>query len=95
MIAVRRITGIDDGLITPTTWPTPAARSHQAVLEGEDAIARYRALMGDTNPGKAAPGTLRKDFGQSIEANAVHGSDSANNAAIEIALFFESGERAG
>jgi nucleoside-diphosphate kinase len=58
------------------------------VLEGEGAIARVRELMGATNPAQAAPGTIRKDFAESIEANAVHGSDSAASAAIEIPFFF-------
>jgi nucleoside-diphosphate kinase len=58
------------------------------VLEGEDAIARNREIMGATNPANAAAGTIRKDFAESIEANSVHGSDSAENAAIEIAFFF-------
>jgi nucleoside-diphosphate kinase len=58
------------------------------VLEGEDAVARNREVMGATNPANAAAGTIRKDFAESIEANSVHGSDSAENAAIEIAFFF-------
>jgi len=58
------------------------------VLEGENAIARLRELMGATDPVKAAPGTIRKDFASSIEANAVHGSDSAESAAFEIPYFF-------
>jgi nucleoside-diphosphate kinase len=58
------------------------------VLEGEDAIARLRGLMGATDPAKAEPGSIRKDFASSIEANAVHGSDSADSAAFEIAFFF-------
>lgn len=58
------------------------------VLEGEDAIARLRELMGATDPAKAAPGTIRKDFASSIEANAVHGSDSPASAAFEIPYFF-------
>jgi len=58
------------------------------VLEGEDAVARNRELMGATNPKEAAPGTIRADFAESIDANAVHGSDSLENAAIEIAFFF-------
>jgi nucleoside-diphosphate kinase len=58
------------------------------VLEGENAIARNREVMGATNPANAAPGTIRKDFAESIEANSVHGSDSAENAAIEIGFFF-------
>lgn len=58
------------------------------VLEGENAVARNRELMGATNPKDAAPGTIRADFADSIDANAVHGSDSLENAAIEIAYFF-------
>ncbi len=58
------------------------------VLEGENAVARHRDIMGATNPANAAPGTIRKDFAESIEANSVHGSDSAENAANEIAFFF-------
>jgi len=58
------------------------------VLEGEDAVALNRDIMGATNPADAASGTIRKDFAQSIEANSVHGSDSAATAAQEIAFFF-------
>jgi len=58
------------------------------VLEGEDAIARNREVMGATDPAKAAPGTIRKDFAESIEANCVHGSDSAATAHQEIRFFF-------
>jgi nucleoside-diphosphate kinase len=58
------------------------------VLEGENAISRNRELMGATDPKKAAPGTIRADFAQSIDANAVHGSDAAETAANEIAYFF-------
>ena len=58
------------------------------VLEGENAIAKNRDLMGATDPKKAAAGTIRADFADSIDANAVHGSDSAENARIEIAYFF-------
>ncbi|OJW41020.1 nucleoside-diphosphate kinase [Thiobacillus sp. 65-1402] len=58
------------------------------VLEGEDAIAKNRALMGATDPKKAEPGTIRADFAESIDANAVHGSDAPETAAIEIAYFF-------
>jgi nucleoside-diphosphate kinase len=57
-------------------------------LEGENAVAKNRELMGATNPKEAAAGTIRADFAESIDANAVHGSDSAENAAIEIAYFF-------
>ena len=58
------------------------------VLEGENAISRNRELMGATNPQEAAPGTIRADFAQSIDANAVHGSDAPETAAVEIAFFF-------
>lgn len=58
------------------------------VLEGENAIMKNRALMGATDPKKAAKGTIRADFAQSIDANAVHGSDSPETAAVEIAFFF-------
>jgi nucleoside-diphosphate kinase len=58
------------------------------VLEGEDAVARNRAIMGATNPANAAPGTVRHEFAESMQANSVHGSDSAENAATEIAFFF-------
>jgi len=58
------------------------------VLEGENAVARNREVMGATNPANAAPGTIRKDFAESIEANSAHGSDSAENAKTEIAYFF-------
>ena len=58
------------------------------VLEGEDAVARNREIMGATNPANAAEGTIRKEFAESIEANSVHGSDSGENASIEIAFFF-------
>jgi nucleoside-diphosphate kinase len=60
------------------------------VLEGDNAIQKNRDLMGATDPKKAAKGTIRADFADSIDANAVHGSDSAENAAIEIACFFAS-----
>jgi nucleoside-diphosphate kinase len=58
------------------------------VLEGENAMAKNRELMGATNPQEAAPGTIRADFAESIDANAVHGSDSLENAEIEINFFF-------
>ena len=58
------------------------------VLEGEDAVARHREIMGATDPKKAAPGTIRADLAASIEENVVHGSDSAENAAREIGYFF-------
>ena len=58
------------------------------VLEGDDAMQKNRELMGATDPKKAAKGTIRADFADSIDANAAHGSDSAENAAVEIAYFF-------
>jgi nucleoside-diphosphate kinase len=58
------------------------------VLEGENAVLKHRDVMGATDPSKADAGTIRKDFAESIEANSVHGSDSLENAAIEIAFFF-------
>ena len=62
------------------------------VLEGENAVVKNRELMGATNPKEAAAGTIRADFAESIDANAVHGSDSLENAAIEIAYFFAATE---
>ena len=62
------------------------------VLEGENAVAKHREIMGATNPKEAAAGTIRADFASSIDENAVHGSDSLENAAIEIAFFFRSTE---
>ncbi len=62
------------------------------VLEGENAVLANREIMGATDPAKAAPGTIRKDFADSIEANAVHGSDSPKSAEREIAYFFDKGE---
>jgi len=58
------------------------------VLEGENAVLKNRELMGATDPKKAAPGTIRADFADSIDANAVHGSDAAETAAVEVAFFF-------
>ena len=65
------------------------------VLQGENAIAKNREIMGATDPKKAAPGTIRKDFAEDIEANSVHGSDSPENAAKEIAFFFSGIEIVG
>ncbi|NNG03677.1 MAG: nucleoside-diphosphate kinase [Inquilinus sp.] len=65
------------------------------VLEGENAVAANREVMGATNPAEAAAGTIRKDFAESIEANSVHGSDSAENAIGEIAFFFRDDEIVG
>ena len=63
------------------------------VLEGENAVSSYRDIMGATNPEEAADGTIRELFAESIEANSVHGSDSSENASIEIAVFFSGSER--
>ena len=62
------------------------------VLEGENAVLKNREIMGATNPANADAGTIRKEFAESIEANSVHGSDSEDNAAIEIAYFFAGNE---
>jgi len=66
-----------------------------AVLGGDGAIARWRELMGATDPAKAAAGTIRKDLGQDVEKNAVHGSDAPETAAREIAFFFSALEIVG
>ena len=63
-----------------------------SVLEGEDAVAKNRDIMGATNPAEAAVGTIRKDFADSIDANAVHGSDSHENAINEVLFFFKENE---
>lgn len=65
------------------------------VLEGENAVTRNREIMGATNPAEAKPGTVRKAFAESIEANSVHGSDSLENAKLEIAFFFRDDEIVG
>ncbi len=65
------------------------------ILEGEDAVAKNRAVMGATNPAEAAPGTIRAEYAESIEANSVHGSDAPETAATEIAFFFEDDEIVG
>src|ERR1700733_13627569 len=65
------------------------------VLQGENAVAKNREIMGATNPANAEPGTIRKDFAESIERNSVHGSDSPENAAIEIKFFFSDLEIVG
>jgi nucleoside-diphosphate kinase len=65
------------------------------VLEGENAVAKNRELMGATDPAKAAPGTIRKEFAENIERNSVHGSDSPENAAAEISFFFSGCEIVG
>ena len=66
-----------------------------SVLEGEDAVASYRTLMGATDPAKAAEGTIRRLYAQSLDANAVHGSDAPETAAQEIAFFFSQTEIVG
>jgi nucleoside-diphosphate kinase len=65
------------------------------VLEGENAVAKYRDVMGATNPANADAGTIRKDFAESIEANSVHGSDAPETAAVEIKFFFKDNEIVG
>lgn len=65
------------------------------VLEGNNAVSKYRKVMGATNPEEAAPGTIRADFAENIERNSVHGSDSAENAAKEIRLCFKKAEIVG
>ncbi len=65
------------------------------VLEGENAVAKNRDIMGATNPANAAPGTIRKEFAENIERNSVHGSDSAGNAQLEIGLVFQESEIVG
>jgi nucleoside-diphosphate kinase len=65
------------------------------ILEGENAVARNREIMGATNPENAAPGTVRKEFAENIERNSVHGSDSVENAALEIGLVFQESEIVG
>ena len=65
------------------------------VLEGDNAVVRYREIMGATNPENAAPGTIRKQFARSVGENSVHGSDSVDNARIEIAQFFSGNEIVG
>ena len=82
--AVHRERGFFDDLVGFMTSGPVVVQ----VLEGEGAVARYREVMGATNPANAAPGTIRAVHAESIEANSVHGSDSADNAATEIAFFF-------
>jgi nucleoside-diphosphate kinase len=65
------------------------------VLEGDNAVAKYREVMGATNPANAAPGTIRKEFAESIEANSVHGSDGTEAAAREVSFFFAGTEIVG
>jgi nucleoside-diphosphate kinase len=81
---VHRERGFFRGLVTFMTSGPVVAQ----VLEGENAVARNREVMGATDPKKAATGTIRAQFAEDIEANSVHGSDSAENAAVEIGFFF-------
>jgi nucleoside-diphosphate kinase len=89
--AVHRERPFFDGLCTFMTSGPVVVQ----VLEGDNAIAANREIMGATNPANAAAGTIRKDFAESIEANSVHGSDSPENAAIEIGYFFAGSEIVG
>lgn len=82
--AVHRERAFYDGLCAYMTSGPVVVQ----VLEGENAAQANRTIMGATNPANADAGTIRKDFGESVEANSVHGSDSPENAAIEIAFFF-------
>ena len=89
--AVHRARPFFAGLVSFMTSGPVVAQ----VLEGENAVARNREAMGATDPKKAAPGTIRAEFAQDIEANSVHGSDSAETAAAEIAYFFAGIELVG
>ncbi len=89
--AVHRERPFFDSLVTFMTSGPVVVQ----VLEGRDAVARNRDIMGATNPEQAADGTIRKVFAESLEANSVHGSDSPDNAAIEIAFFFSARDITG
>ncbi len=89
--AVHKERPFFDGLVSFMTSGPVVAQ----VLEGEDAVSRNRAVMGATDPKKAEPGTIRAQFAEDIEANSVHGSDSPENAATEIAFFFKPDEIVG
>ena len=84
-----------DGAMVPAIRGMTSGPVVVQVLEGENAVAENRRIMGATNPANADAGTIRKDFGESIEANSVHGSDSPENAATEIAYFFAQTEIVG
>jgi len=87
--AVHRERPFFDSLVTfMTSGPVMVM-----ALEGEDAVTRYRGIMGATNPDNAEEGTIRKLYAEGLERNAVHGSDSTDNAAIEIAYFFRTVEQ--
>ena len=89
--AVHRQRPFFSGLVTFMTSGPVVVQ----VLEGDNAVARNREIMGATDPAKAAPGTIRKDFAENIEANSVHGSDSPETAAEEIRFFFSTMEIVG
>jgi len=89
--AVHRERPFFDGLVAFMTSGPVVVQ----VLEGDNAVQANRDVMGATNPAEAAEGTIRKDFAENIEANSVHGSDSAENAQIEIDFFFDDGEIVG
>jgi len=89
--AVHRQRPFFSGLVTFMTSAPVVVQ----VLEGDNAVARNREIMGATDPAKAAPGTIRKDFAENIEANSVHGSDSPETAAEEICFFFSTMEIVG
>ena len=89
--AVHRQRPFFSGLVTFMTSGPVVVQ----VLEGDSAVTRNREIMGATDPAKAAPGTIRKDFAENIEANSVHGSDSPDTAAEEIRFFFSTMEIAG
>src|SRR5438874_6316161 len=89
--AVHRQRPFFSGLVTFMTSGPVVVQ----VLEGDSAVTRSREIMGATDPAKAAPGTIRKDFAENIEANSVHGSDSPETAAEEIRFFFSSKEIVG
>ena len=89
--AVHRERGFFAGLVAFMTSGPVVLQ----VLEGENAVAKNREVMGATDPAKAAAGTIRAEFAENIEANSVHGSDSAENAAVEIGYFFAGIELVG
>lgn len=88
---VHRVRPFFDDLITSMTSGPVIVQ----VLEGEDAVAKYRHVIGATDPEKAGAGTIRRDFAESIEANSVHGSDSVESAGKEIVFFFKEDEIVG
>ena len=91
---LKTIPGVSDAALSTGTPPSQGGFSWGA-LEGEGAVSKLRTLMGATDPLKADAGTIRKEFGESIEQNAIHGSDSDENANGEIAYFFAQIELSG